>query len=105
MKEFLKVLRRFIPPYKKYLALSVLFNILSAVLNIFSFATLIPMLSILFQTDDTARATRLMPVTMANLKEALMNNMDYYVNQLVGSVGATTPLLIIGLVLAFMTFL
>lgn len=105
MKEFLKVLRRFIPPYKKYLALSVLFNILSAVLNIFSFATLIPMLSILFQTDDTARATRLMPVTMANLKEALMNNMDYYVNQLVGSVGATTTLLIIGLVLAFMTFL
>lgn len=105
MKEFLKVLRRFIPPYKKYLALSVLFNILSAVLNIFSFATLIPMLSILFQTDDTVRATRLMPVTMANLKEALMNNMDYYVNQLVGSVGATTTLLIIGLVLAFMTFL
>ncbi|AGB28709.1 ABC-type multidrug transport system, ATPase and permease component [Prevotella dentalis DSM 3688] len=105
MKEFLKVLRRFIPPYKKYLALSVLFNILSAVLNIFSFATLIPMLSILFQTDDTARATRLMPVTMANLKEALMNNMDYYVNQLVGSVGATTTLLIIGLVLSFMTFL
>ncbi len=105
MKEFLKVLRRFIPPYKKYLALSVLFNILSAVLNIFSFATLIPMLSILFQTDDTARATHLMPVTMANLKEALMNNMDYYVNQLVGSVGATTTLLIIGLVLAFMTFL
>ncbi|MFB9898313.1 ABC transporter ATP-binding protein [Hallella seregens] len=105
MKEFLKVLRRFIPPYKKYLALSVLFNILSAVLNIFSFATLIPMLSILFQTDDTARATHLMSVTMANLKEALMNNMDYYVNQLVGSVGATTTLLIIGLVLAFMTFL
>lgn len=42
MKEFLQILRRFIPPYKKYLALTVVFNILSAVLNIFSFAALIP---------------------------------------------------------------
>lgn len=36
MKEFLQVLRRFVPPYKKYLALSIVFNILSAILNIFS---------------------------------------------------------------------
>ena len=50
MKEFLNVLRRFVPPYKKYLVLSVVFNILSAVLNIFSFAALIPILQILFQT-------------------------------------------------------
>lgn len=47
MKEFLQILRRFIPPYKKYLALTVVFNILSAVLNIFSFAALIPILQIL----------------------------------------------------------
>ncbi len=40
MKEFLQILRRFVPPYKKYLGLSVLFNILSAVLNIFSFCSL-----------------------------------------------------------------
>ena len=50
MKEFLNVLRRFVPPYKKYLVLSVIFNILSAILNIFSFAALIPILQILFQT-------------------------------------------------------
>ena len=52
MKEFLQVLRRFIPPYKKYLVLSIVFNILSAILNIFSFMTLIPMLNILFKTGD-----------------------------------------------------
>ena len=52
MREFLQVLRRFVPPYKKYLAWSVLFNILSAVLNIFSFMTLIPILQILFNTKD-----------------------------------------------------
>ena len=57
MKEFLQVLRRFVPPYKKYLVLSVIFNILSAVLNIFSFAALIPILQILFQTGDAEEAT------------------------------------------------
>ena len=48
MKEFLIVLRRFLPPYKKYLFFSVFFNVLSALLNIFSFAALIPILQILF---------------------------------------------------------
>jgi len=103
MKEFLQVLRRFVPPYKKYLALSVLFNILSAVLNIFSFATLIPLLQILFKTGDAQTATSLMPWALD--KEVLMNNMNYYVNELIAQVGATTTLLFIGLALAFMTFL
>ena len=103
MKEFLQVLRRFVPPYKKYLALSVLFNILSAVLNIFSFATLIPMLQILFKTGDADTATNLMPWALD--KDTLMNNMNYYVNDLIATMGATTTLLFIGLALAFMTFL
>ncbi len=105
MKEFLQVLLRFVPPYKRYLAWSVFFNILSAILNVFSFATLIPMLSILFKTGDGQSATSLMPVTLSNLKDSLMNNIDYYVSQLVNSWGATTTLLIIGLMLAFMTML
>jgi subfamily B ATP-binding cassette protein MsbA len=105
MKEFIQVLRRFIPPYKKYLVLSVIFNILSAVLNIFSFATLIPMLNILFKTGDADKATTLMPWDWDHLSDVVMNNMNYYVNQLIASVGATTTLLVIGLVLGFMTFL
>ena len=105
MKEFLQILRRFIPPYKKYLALTVVFNILSAVLNIFSFAALIPILQILFRTEGTGTATQLMPWSLNNLKEVLANNADYYVTQLIGNVGATTTLLLIGLFLAFATFL
>ena len=103
MKEFLQVLRRFVPPYKKYLALSVLFNILSAVLNIFSFATLIPLLQILFKTGDAQAATSLMPWALD--REVRMNNRNFYVNDLIASGGATTTLLFIGLALAFMTFL
>ena len=105
MKEFLLILRRFIPPYKKYLVLTVLFNILSAVLNIFSFAALIPILQILFRTEGTGTATHLMPWTLDNIKEVMANNAEYYVTQLIGNVGATTTLLLIGLFLAFTTFL
>ena len=105
MKEFMQVLRRFVPPYKKYLVLSVVFNILSAVLNIFSFATLIPMLNILFKTGDADSATELMAWDWSHATDVAMNNMNYYVNQLIAQVGPTTTLLVIGLVLAVMTAL
>lgn len=105
MKEFLQVLRRFVPPYKKYIALTATFNILSAVLNIFSFAALIPILQILFRTEGAGNATHLMPWSFDNIKEVLSNNADYYVTQLIANVGPTTTLLVIGLFLAFTTFL
>lgn len=105
MKEFLQVLRRFVPPYKKYLLLSVTFNILSAILNIFSFAALIPILNILFQTDDGMKQVDFMPWTLDNIKDVANNNMNYYVQEMVLNYGATTTLLVIGLFLAFMTFL
>ena len=105
MKEFINVLRRFVPPYKKYLVLSVIFNILSAVLNIFSFAALIPILQILFQTSDAETATSLMVWDWGNIQTVLMNNMNYYVNGLIAEWGQTTTLLLIGLFLAATTFL
>ena len=83
MKEFFKVLRRFVPPYKKYLVLTVLFNILSAVLNIFSFAAIIPILNILFKTEESLREVEYMPITLGNLKEALMNDMNYYMQEFI----------------------
>ena len=105
MREFFKVLQRFIPPYKKYLVLSVLFNILSAVLNIFSFATLIPILTILFRTEEGLMVTEWMPWGSGPIKEVLSNNVNYEVQQLIIIYGPTTTLLFIGLVLMFATFL
>ena len=105
MKEFLNVLRRFVPPYKKYLVMSVVFNILSAVLNIFSFAALIPILQILFQTSDAEAATSYMAWDWGNIQEVLMNNMNCYVNGLIADYGQTTTLLFIGLFLGVTTFL
>ena len=107
MKEFLQVLRRFVPPYKKYLGLSVLFNILSAILNIFSFAALIPILQILFQVDGGIRANDYMQWNgdWGTIKEVATNNMYYYIQEFIVAHSASAALLVIGLFLAFMTFL
>lgn len=98
-------MRRFVPPYKKYLVLTVVFNILSAILNIFSFMAIIPILQILFKTQEANVPEKLMQWGSGDMKEVLMNNIDYYIYQMIGSMGATTTLLVIGLFLAFMTFL
>lgn len=105
MKEFLQILRRFVPPYKKYLVWSVVFNILSAILNIFSFAALIPLLQILFKVDTGAKATQVMALSDGSLKDVLANNVNYYTQLFVSDCGPTTTLLIIGLIMGFMTFL
>lgn len=105
MKEFFQILRRFVPPYKKYLMLTVVFNILSAILNIFSFAAIIPILQIIFKTEKAVTATHLMEWDWNNLKEVASNNMNYYINWLTGDIGPATTLLVLGLFLATMTFL
>ena len=71
MKEFLSVLRRFVWPYKRFVALSVVFNVLSALLNIFSFAALIPILQILFKTGDHVEVKELMAWSSGSFKDAL----------------------------------
>ena len=91
------------PPYKKYLVASVVFNILSALLNIFSFAALIPILQILFQTGDAEAATSWLSWDWGNVQGVLMNNLNYFVNRLMADFGQTTTLLFIGLFLAVTT--
>ena len=107
MKEFLQILKRFVPPYKKFLTLSIVFNILSAILNIFSFAALIPILQILFQVDGGIRANDLMTWdgTWGTAKEVATNNLYFYIQNFIIEYSASTALLVIGLFLAFMTFL
>ena len=93
MKEFIQVLKRFIPPYKKYLVLTVLFNILSALLNIFSFMAIIPILNILFQTEGTMEPVTWIPwseMTLGNISEVLSNNANSLVQEMVTSLGPTT---------------
>ena len=108
MKDFIQVLKRFVPPYKKYLVLTVLFNILSALLNIFSFMAIIPILNILFQTEGAMEPVAWIPwseMTLGNISDVLSNNANSFVQSMVASLGPTTTMLVIGLFLAFATFL
>ena len=103
MKQFWKVLKRFAAPYKRFLAGSVILNLLSAIFNIFSFALLIPILNILFKMDTTVY--EFMPWDGTPSKEQLMNNMYFYVSQLIEKWGGSTTLLILGCVFGGVTLL
>ena len=105
MKEFFRVLVRFIPPYKKYLFLTVFFNLLSAILNIFSFMFIVPILQILFEMDNNVYEFIPWSTPDMGLKDIALNNFYYYVTEMIQSQGASTTLLVLGLFLAFMTML
>ena len=108
MKDLMQVLKRFVPPYKKYLVLTVLFNILSALLNIFSFMAIIPILNILFQTEKVIEPVAWMPwseMTLGNISEIVSNNANHLVQEMIMRWGPTTTMLVIGLFLAVATFL
>lgn len=110
MKDFLRILRRFVPPYKKYLVGNIVFNILSAILNLFSFALIIPILQILFKINqDTYNYT---PIVWdwnnwEKLKEIpglLKDNFFWFVSDLIERQGGSFTLIILGLFLVVMTF-
>ena len=103
MKQFWKVLKRFAAPYKGYLGGSVILNLFSAVFNIFSFALLIPILNILFKMDTTVY--EFVPWNGLPDKDQLMNNMYWYVSQLIEKWGGSNTLLILGCVFGCVTLL
>ncbi|MDE6331133.1 MAG: ABC transporter ATP-binding protein/permease [Muribaculaceae bacterium] len=104
MKELFKLLRRFVPPYKKYLALNIVFNLLAAVLTLFSFALIIPILEMLFQIREDVYSY--MSLGHGNsLKDVLVNNFYYYTQQLIATQGASATLAWLALALVVMTML
>ena len=107
------LIRRFIAPYYKgYLSLAVLFNILSALLNLVAFALVMPILNILFQIEE--RVTTYIPFSSLDLttqagwsqmKEVVTNNFGYFVSRLIETEGASYTLIILGIYLVLMTLL
>ncbi len=103
MKEFFSMMRRFVMPYKKYVGLAIILNILSAISNIFSFTLLIPILDILFQTGAHNVVYEYMEWGSAGIKEVAVNNFYYYITQLIAIKGALITLLVIGVAFIVMT--
>lgn len=105
MKEFFSLLKRFVSPYKRFVAWAVILNVLSAIFNVFSFSLLIPILNILFKTDGGDKVYTFMEWGSAPLKDTAVNNFYYYVSQLIEIYGSSNTLLWLGLFLAGMTLL
>lgn len=105
MKDFFRLLLHYVAPYKRYLFGSLFFNLLSAVLNVFSFLSLMPMLKILFRLDTTRYTFIPWDTPDASFKDILLNNLYYYTTDLIHVYGASTALLFIGLFLITATLL
>ena len=100
MKEFFKVLVKYVLPYKRYLFGSLVFNLLSAMLNVFSFLSLLPMLQMLFGIDNKTYSFIEWDAAGMNMKDILVNNLYYYTGELIKLYGASYTLLLIGLSLS-----
>lgn len=101
MNQFWQLLKRFVPPYKKYLILSMFFNLLSAVLTIFSFAVIIPILEMLFQIKETGY--HLMHIGDASIKDVVINNFYYWTQEAIAAWGPSFTLGALGALLVVST--
>ena len=105
MKEFWQVLVKYVKPYKGYLGGSIILNILSAILNIFSFSLIIPILQILFKMNDTVYAFIPWDTAGMGIKEIFINNAYYGITLLIQDKGASMTLFLLCLWLSIMTLL
>ena len=107
MFKFIILLKRFIPPYKKYVFLSLLFNLLTTFFSLFSFAAIIPLLNMLFKTTEALRTYQVWTWDdkFKVIVSGIQNNLSYSVQQFIALVGPSAALLYIGLFLVIMTAL
>lgn len=103
MKDFFDILRRFVPPYKKFVVLNVICNILSAILTLFSFAIIIPILEMLFKVREDVYDY--MPIGAASLKDVAVNNFYYYTQEAITNYGPAATLALLASLLVVMTAL
>lgn len=112
MKDLLRFIKRFVPPYRWYLVLSVVANILSAILNLLSFSLVMPILEILFGIKE--RVSSLMSLdglSWTNIQDwrsimaVVSNNFSYYVGELSAERGMSYTLILLSSYLVVMTAL
>ena len=90
---------------------NIVFNILSAILNLFSFALIIPILNILFKLNDDVysyKAWVFDPWTWESWKgtpELIKNNFFWFVSDLIEKEGGSFTLIVLGAFLIISTFL
>lgn len=103
--HFLKLIRRFVPPYKGEMALNIFFNLLSTILSLFSFAAIIPVLQILFGlSETTAQPIDMSTVTsLSGWLSAVKNNLYFWMESQIAVHGGGYMLFVLGVFLVVMT--
>ena len=96
---------QYLSPYKRYVVGALGFNLLSAILNVFSFLSIMPMLNILFKIDTTEYVYIAWGSEGYGFKDVLVNNMYYYTQQLINVYGPSQTLLMLGGFLIIATLL
>lgn len=90
------------PPYKKYVVLNIVCNILASVLTLFSFAVIIPILEMLFKVKENVY--EYMPLDSSpELGDVLINNFYYYTQQAMEIFGPVRTLALLAVLLVVMT--
>ena len=92
MHDLLSILRRFIPPYKMRVAKSILYNFLHAIFGSLSIAMLIPILGIIFSSQQDV--TEKVPFALDT--DTIKQLFNYYVTQIKYEYGASATLILIG---------
>ena len=103
MREFFVVMGRYLSNYKKYIAGAFVVNVLSAILNVFSFLSLVPILEILFQNEPQTYS--FIEWSEGDLRQTAMNNIYYYSQILIEQFGPATTLLLLGGIMSVITML
>lgn len=98
--NFLTLIKRFVFPYKWYVVLNILCNILSTVFSLFSFALIIPILEILFKTTNVSYTY--MPFKWS--MDVIKNNAYWWVSNYIETNGALNTLFLLGAFLVILTF-
>ncbi len=93
MKDLIKLLRRFLPPYRGKVVFNFIFNLLAAIFGAFSFGLLSPVLGILFETKEYVR--ELMPFEFS--AKVIENNLSYYITWIIDHYGQANALIYIGI--------
>ncbi len=101
MKGLYLLLKRFVHPYKRYVVAAFVFNVLGALFGAFQFATIQPVLGVLFKTQNIVAKPAEWALSIGSIKD----NILYQLGNIIQNFGAEKALIYIGIFLIIMVFL
>lgn len=107
MNKLYKLLKRFLPGYGKYVVVNIILNLLATIFNLFSFASIIPILQILFgiNSNNHQYISWEKASDIETFVDIFKNNTFSYIENIIAQHGASIALMWLGIYLIVMTLL